>query len=219
MTRKKITSLATLLTLFVGIIEHFCNLKWNENIYPLSFIKIGVPSKFINPYRVKIINPCNIFDSDSEANLEDPDDQISSSSNQKICCCPSIRSNCNATSSTDSELRGLYKKGLSCLGFSRSYKSSTSFPHSKDSPSKSSSSCKHCSGKIFKGNKNCTLYEVEEENSDEAESELGSLNNFNDSSEITSELDASEIFCPETIVNKTSVPSNAIFPYYVSIHH
>lgn len=213
---EKVRSFATAITLFIAIIEDFCNVEWSEDIYPHSFTQIGTASRFVNPYRHRItIYPCDGIDSPSEGSENNCESDIPSPTSRKACSCPLARSSCNMLFSGGVKLNG-YIKCLSCFCGFRSSNSSTSSSHTKCSPN-FPSICKCYSNKNFKGCKNCTHCEIDQENSDEIEDEVVSLNKFNDSSEITSEIDSSETTCPETIVNKTSFPSKATIPYDVSI--
>ncbi|EAK88743.1 hypothetical protein [Cryptosporidium parvum Iowa II] len=226
----KIKNFISIILFYIDIFQSFPYVNLRENQHISCFMQVGVHRRFVNPYRNKItVGP---YDQEKTC---------------KIACC-SKKCYCATKQSSYSKRKHLdmpncnYSNNLSpcsgCKGSSCTY--SNLCNHS--CPKNCNSSCfeLHSSAFIscpnlspndlcltfprFKKNhskkncKCCTQFELSEDELVKIKNETGVFGKFNESSEITTESESSEIVDFEINMNKTSNSSEAKFSYDVSVN-
>lgn len=226
MMQKQIGNLTILVMLFIGIIKHFSNSILNEDETTFCFTQIGFRRNYINPFRNKItFGPYN-------------DEKNGTSCSPKRCHSSSKQSNCIIDDSNILSCASCINNFNSCsvsIGHSDSCSNSCSraccgscFISSPDShcfcPNLSPAKCcltklrrlhKSSSSNICKCCTNCES----SDNPDQFKNETEVFRKFNESSEISSESEISEVDHDlEIKTNKTSSSNEVKFSYDVSIN-
>ncbi|KAJ1604482.1 hypothetical protein OJ253_3658 [Cryptosporidium canis] len=239
MSKENYRNFVILIITFIGAIENFYSLDCNKYIYPICFARIKALQNFVNPFRNKVVvwsycdekipsernesNCCNISLPNSKrlsrckfmnfvcnkhlTNLTEP-----------ISCCINNKGIDDTESSESLPNFTLYNIPCltrSCISCIKSCSNSNTF-RSGLSPSKNNSKFyqvrKNCFNKNFMGCKCCNIYGANKFNYNytEYENEQVGIDKFNDSSDVTSEPNTSEIMDPNTSINTTSNSSEVI---------
>ncbi|CUV04618.1 unnamed protein product [Cryptosporidium hominis] len=226
MLHKQIKNFISIILFYIDIFQSFSYVNLTENQHISCFMQVGVHRKFVNPYRNKItVGPygqektckiaccskkfycatkqssCSETKHSGMLNCNCANNLSSCSGCKGSSCTYSNSSNHSCPKNCNSSCFELHSSAfISCKNLSPNDLCLT-FPRFKKNHSKKNCKC-------------CTQFELSEDELVKIKNEAGVFGKFNESSEITTESESSEIADDiEINVNKTSNSTEAKFSY------